>query len=255
MNVLRFLILLFAIQTALYSTFFLYLFGEFIVLILCIFGVLHVPLIDLIPVAIKTAIGNYLFWTTFPYVWFLVITLVVYVIYLIIIIFIPIRKMLLSIEPLYSYIDLKIFYLLDRLFGTIFNNNEEKLSKIGITTELFIKFNLDTIENYVKIFNPNFVLKNFIYEFQDRSNIPNKELYNSISDEKNSYENSINNDTKNLIQIEKNRCIDASEEIITPDMNILEKLNANLKNYKNNIKCELNSKLTEIKTFNKVENY
>jgi len=173
---------------------------------------------------------------TYPlFLLFLILYLILYVFYLIIIyvvpetglntLFIPIRELLLAIPPLPLLTNKGVFSMFDSIFSYIggYINFNEFFQK-------YFEFSKSNTIEYIRIFNPNI---------------------DSIIEK---MENNIKNNNKNnddLIENSKNNvdiCINSQAPITTPDMNFIDLFINEIKNTKNNVKCNLNSIKTYIKT-------
>lgn len=165
--------------------------------------------------------------TSFIYFLFLILYLIMYVFYLIIIhiipetgfatLFIPIRELLLKIPPLPILIDKGVFKTFDNFFsyfgGSInfknfFNN--------------YAEFAKNNIIEYIRLFNPD--IDSIIEELQNK-----------------------NNNTDDDIG-DVNICVNSQAPLSTPDMNFADLFMNEIKNAKNNVRCNLNSIKAYIKT-------
>ena len=169
--------------------------------------------------------------TTFLiFLFFLMLYFILYLIYLFIIyeipptgiqsLFIPIREILLKIHPLPLLLDKGVFHMYDNIFN-FFNGyiNFKDLFRE------YYEFSKDNIISYIRIFNPDIDL--------------------IIENLKNKNDNSNENDNANN---EVDVCINSQAPITTPDMNFVDLFINEIKSTKNNIKCNLNSIKSYIKT-------
>lgn len=207
-----------------------------------------------------------------PAIIILAIFIVFYVIYIIItrifpefiFLIIPIRKMLLSIDPLPDLIATKIFDLFDSifyLFNTDYSN--DKLLYLGETLGSFMKTNTKfllnelypNLENDLASYANNYNLNvggngndNPNPNSNNPNKINNKSKYNpddKPKDKPKEDEQSIK--IKRLIEEEKQYCINKGIITITPSMNSIDKMYANAKNSELKFKCTIDSIQSYIK--------
>jgi hypothetical protein len=163
---------------------------------------------------------------------FVVVTLflvIMYILWLIIqliipefILVIPIRKILSDIRPFPDLNNAGIFKLFDSIV-LLFTTKEKLLKKLGISAELVGEFFLDSTK-YIR------------ENFEKNENKENKEFEEEII---NNNKNENKEKIDKIIEIEKNNCLTKNNIQITPDTNEFDKINIQLNNIKNNIKCEI----------------
>jgi hypothetical protein len=164
---------------------------------------------------------------------FLILYLILYGFYLIIIyiipptgfptLFIPARELLLAIPPLPLLINKKVFYMFDLFFkfiGARINFNE--------FISNYFNFSKDNIIENLRIFNPNIDLLLENNGGKRNKGGDNDEQGEEDYEEKNS---------KTDVDV----CVNSQAPITTPDMNFIDLIINQIKNTKNNIKCNLNS--------------
>lgn len=168
--------------------------------------------------------------TIFIYLLFLILYLIMYVFYLIIIyiipetgfltLFIPIRELLLKIPPLPILIDKGVFKTFDNFFSFIGGSiNYKKFFNN------YAQFAKNNIIEYIRLFNPD--IDSIIEELQN----------------KNKNDNDNDNDIGDV-----SICVNSQAPLTTPNMNFVDLFMNEIKNAKNNVKCNLNSIKAYIKT-------
>jgi hypothetical protein len=159
---------------------------------------------------------------------FLILYLILYGFFLIIMfvipktgwetLFIPIRELLLKIPPLPLLIEKKVFYIFELFFGLFsgYINFNDFFND-------YFSFTKDNIIQMIRIFNPSL-----------DSMLDKIDNFNNKGDNK---EVGINDDDKTNVDV----CVNSQAPLTTPDMNFIDLVINEIKNTKNNIKCNLNS--------------
>jgi len=180
---------------------------------------------------------------------FLILYLILYAFYLIIIyiipetglptLFIPARELLLAIPPLPILINKKVFYMFDLFFKFI----GARINFKEFITNYF-SFSKDNIIENLRIFNPNIdLLLDNIESTDDNKNNGgkrNKGSGNNGDNEDNQDHEEDNYEERNS-KTDVDICVNSQAPITTPNMNFIDLIINEIKNTKNNIKCNLNS--------------
>jgi hypothetical protein len=180
---------------------------------------------------------------------FLILYLILYAFYLIIIyiipetglptLFIPARELLLAIPPLPILINKKVFYMFDLFFKFI----GARINFKEFITNYF-SFSKDNIIENLRIFNPNIDLLLDNIESTDDNNKNggkrNKGSGNNGDNEDNQDHEEDNYEERNS-KTDVDICVNSQAPITTPNMNFIDLIINEIKNTKNNIKCNLNS--------------
>lgn len=188
-----------------------------------------------------------------------VFLIIMYIIWLIIILFIPewlyplpipIRKILLEIQPLPDLDEAGFFRLFDTIVN-IFTTREKLLKKIGITGEAIGNFLTDATEYVIKNEYPEYDKEN-IKKYLNKYKIDNFERSNINTNCNNIVKDELLSTEESLINEELEYCINKDYIQITPDLTQYEKMIAYIDNLKIALKCNLETVGNKIKATNNI---